>query len=62
VQALEKSNPGQFYIAQKFGRAVPGVNSSELMASKDFKVAFSQDSQQLPIELEKALAKYSERL
>jgi len=32
------------------------------MASKDFKVAFSQDSQQLPIELEKALAKYSERL
>ena len=61
VQALENSNPGQFYIAAKFGQAIPGVNSSELMASKDFKIAFSQDSQ-MPSQLEKALAKYSERL
>lgn len=45
VQTYEKKNPGKYYLAIKYGQAIEGVMSKDLMASSDYETIFGKDGQ-----------------
>ena len=61
VQTYEQQNPGKFYLAAKYGQAIDGVKSKDLMSSTDYKKIFGENGE-LPVQLQKAYAAYSDRL
>lgn len=57
LQEMEENNPGQFLLAEKFGKTIPGVKSKELLSAESYELAFDEGSQ-MPKELKKAMDKY----
>lgn len=62
VQDYQKKNPGKYYLARKFGPVIPGAKKGDLMTKADYAKIFGDDPSELPTDLKKALAKYTDRL
>lgn len=62
LQTYQGQNPGKYFMAKKYGQAVPGSTNHDRMNKKDYQKFFAAEAGKLPQGMETALARYRERI